>query len=180
MTGPPPGPPGPPVGPSGPPPASAGPPGQPPAAAHRQPLAGPQPSPPGGEGDSRRTTRRALLVAGLLLLLLLGGCAGLAAVLVPRAIEGITAPIDVANGYLDAVRGGTDLVPYACRPDEPPHPELAASQGQYLNSAEIDGRSFAEVGGSLTLEDGFVARILLELRRGEGEWCVHRVLVDGA
>ncbi len=121
-----------------------------------------------------------LLIAGVLLVVLVGGCAGLAAVLVPRALDGVTAPFDVANGYLDAARAGTELAPFACRPDEAPHPEVPGSVRQNLTSVEIDGRSFGEVGGSLTLADGLPVRVLVELRRDEGEWCVHRVLVDGA
>lgn len=135
---------------------------------------------PAGDGGSRRNTRRVLLIAGLLLMLLIGGCAGLAAVVVPRVLDGVTAPIDVANDYLDAARAGSELAPFACRPGDHPHPELPGAQGQYLSSVEINNRSFAEVGGSLTLEDGFPARITLELRRGEGEWCVYDVEVNGS
>ena len=146
------------------------------------------PPPPGGppprrravDRGSRRTTRRALLVAGVLLVVLLGGCAALVAIVVPRALEHVTAPVDVANAYLDAARSGASLAPFACRPDDPPHPEVLRSQGQYLNTVEVDGHSFAEVGGSLTLEDGFPARITVELRRGVGPWCVHDVAVDGS
>ena len=136
--------------------------------------------PPAVDRGSRPTTRRVVLIAGLLLLVLLGGCAGLVAVVAPRVLEGVTAPVDVANGYLDAARSGAALAPFACRAGERPHPEVPRSQGQYLSSVEIDGRSFAEVGGSLTLEDGFPARITVELRRGEGQWCVHDVVIDGS
>ena len=116
----------------------------------------------------------------MLLVVLVGGCAGLVAVVAPRALELVTAPVDVANGYLDAARSGAALAPSACRPDDPPHPEVPRSQAQYLNTVEVDGRSFAEVGGSLTLEDGSPARITVELRRGDGQWCVHEVVMDGS
>ena len=116
----------------------------------------------------------------MLLVVLVGGCAALVAVLAPRALESVTAPVDVANGYLDAARSGAALAPFTCRPDDPPPPEVPRSQAQYLNTVEVDGRSFAEVGGSLTLEDGFTARITVELRRGDGPWCVYDVAVDGS
>ena len=155
-------------------------PSQPPVPPPTQPSAPPIPPPAAPIPPSRRTTRRVLLIAGLLLLLLVGGCAGLAAVVVPRVLDSVTAPIDVANDYLDAARAGGELAPFACRSGDRPHPELPGSQGQYLSTVEIDGRSFAEVGGSLTLEDGFPARITLELRRGADQWCVYEVEVDGS
>jgi len=136
--------------------------------------------PPAVDRGSRRTTRRVVLIVGVLLVLLLGGCAGLLAVVAPRVLDSVTAPVDVANGYLDAARAGAALAPFACRAGDRPPPEVPRSQGQYLSSVEIDGRSFAEVGGSLTLEDGFPARITVELRRGEGQWCVHDVAIDGS
>ena len=160
----------------------APPPTQPPAPATPPPAPPtPPPAPPTPPAPpSRRTTRRVVLIAGLLLLLLVGGCAGLAAVVVPRVLDSVTAPIDVANDYLDAARAGGELAPFACHSGDRPHPELPDSQGQYLSTVEIDGRSFAEVGGSLALEDGFPARITLELRRGADQWCVYDVEVDGS
>lgn len=112
-----------------------------------------------------------------MLLLLLGGCGTLVTVGAMRAFQGFTAPIDVANDYLDAARAGTDLTPYACRPDEPPRPEVVTSREQNLNSVEIDGRSFAEVEGSLTLEERLPARVTVFLSRRGDEWCVSAVEV---
>lgn len=93
-----------------------------------------------------------------------------------RAFQSLSAPIDVANLYLDAARSGGDLDRSACRPDDPPRPEVAASQAQELDGVEITG-GLAEVTGSITLGDGVTTPVRVDLSRRDGEWCVRDVVL---
>ena len=159
----------PPVGPppSGPPPPVGPPlPGSPPSST---PPAGPAPSSAG------RRSWRFWLVLALLAVLLLGGCGVLVTVGGLRAFESLSAPIDVANIYLDAARTGGDLTDSACRPDDPPHPATASSLAQNLTSVDITNR-LAEVNGSITLEDGITTTVRIHLAQRDGEWCVREVV----
>lgn len=151
------------------------PPGPPPG-----PPPPPPPGPPGaGDPQRRRTTRRVLITIVVLLVLLAGGCGVLAATVGLRAVEGLSAPVDVANDYLDAGRSGQDLAPHACSPDEAPRDEVVTSRGQQLGSVEINAGSSAEVEGTLTLESGAVVQVRVALLRAGDGWCVREVLVAG-
>ena len=89
--------------------------------------------------EGRRTTRRVFVIAGVLLLVLLGGCAALVAVVGPRVLASVTAPVEVANDYLDAARTGAELDPFVCRSGAAVHGDVARCQGQCLHQVEIDG-----------------------------------------
>jgi len=93
-----------------------------------------------------------------------------------RAFQALSAPIDVANLYLDAARSGGDLTDSACRPNDPPHPEVVTSQAQNLTSVDITS-GVAEVGGSITLEDAVTMSVQVELSRRDGAWCVREVVL---
>ncbi len=98
------------------------------------PAAAGQPPPP-----PKRSNRRRWIIAGLVLLLVLGGCGALAATGAVRAFRGMTAPIDVANDYLDAARGGDDVTRYPCDPTMATDPAVSASTGQNLHSVSMSG-----------------------------------------
>lgn len=167
---------GPPPPPSGPPPGPP-PPEQPPTGS---PLPGPPPgsSPPAGPpaGSSGKRRRRMWLAIALIALLLLGGCGVLAGFGGVRAFRALSAPVDVANTYLDAARSGGDLTASACRPDDRPRPAVANSRAQSLTSADISG-GMAEVTGSITLEDDITTPVRVHLSQRNGEWCVREVVL---
>lgn len=108
------------------------------------------------------------------MVLLLGGCGALLTVGGLRAFQSLTVPIDVANNYLDAARTDGDLAASACRPDEPPGPDLTSSLGQNLTHVNITNQ-LAEVEGSITLEDGVATPVRIHLSRRDGGWCVRDV-----
>lgn len=170
---------GPPPPPSGPPPsARPPPPARPPPAG--PPLPGPPPGgpppagPPAGAPGKRRW--RLWLAIALVALLLLGGCGVLAGFGGVRAFQSLTAPIDVANIYLDAARSGGDLAASACHPDDLPGSEVVTSRSQNLTSVDISG-GMAEVTGSMTLENGVTMSVRIELSRRDGEWCVREIVL---
>lgn len=112
----------------------------------------------------------------LVALLVVGGCSALLVVGGSRLLSVATAPVDVANDYLDTARVGGDVTGLACGADPPLREELATTAGQMLRSVEVTG-GFATVSGRITLADGSDAPIAVELgRRGEG-WCVSGIEV---
>lgn len=153
--------------PDGDPPPPSGPPLPvgPPAAPGQPP---PPPAPP------KRSNRRRWIIAGLILLLILGGCGALAATGAVRTFRGMTAPIDVANDYLDAARGGGDAGRYSCDDAMGTDPTVSASTGQNLHSVSIGGPR-ATVSGTLTLQDGQDTEIRLRMGRSNDAWCVDDV-----
>ena len=86
----------------------------------------------------------------------------------------MTAPIDVANDYLDAARGGDDVTRYPCDPTMATDPAVSASTGQNLHSVSMSGPR-ATVTGTLTLQDGRDTDIRIRLGRSNDEWCVDDV-----
>jgi hypothetical protein len=113
-------------------------------------------------------------VVSLIALLVLGGCGALVTVAGVRLMGSMTAPVDVANEFLDAARSGDDVAPYLCgdaSPGDVP-PELANSEGQRLTEVHVSNNRVADVGGRLTLSGGDRTPIQMELRRAGDDWCV--------
>lgn len=115
------------------------------------------------------------MLVGVLLLLLLGGCGVFAVTAVSGFIGRMSAPVDVANEYVDAARDGNDVTPYTCEPDVGVDPELADSRAQNLVGVDIVNRRHATVTGLLTLGDGFETEITMRLNQVDDAWCVHEV-----
>lgn len=164
-----------------PPPPSGFPPAAPPPAGSPPPAV-PSPAPFAAQPPSARRSRgswRVWATVGVLLVLVVGGCGTVAVLGGMRAFDALTAPMDVANDYLDAARSGGPLAPHACRPDDPARPEVVASRSQRLTSVEIDGGAIAEVRGSLVLSDDVPVPVLVTLGRRDGSWCVTGVVLRG-
>jgi len=119
-----------------------------------------------------------LMMVVVLVILLAGGCGVLVATLGVRAVDAVTAPLDVANAYLDAARSGGDLSPHACSPEDPPLDEVVSSRGQQLRSVEISG-GLAEVRGTLRPDPGIQVPVRVSLARDDDGWCVSQVLTNG-
>lgn len=86
-----------------PPPAAASPYGAAPAPAPYQPTANPWPPPYGAPPGPRRKVWP-WVVGSLALLLVIVGVAG--AIIIPRIIDSVTAPVDAANAYLGGAQAG--------------------------------------------------------------------------
>lgn len=110
----------------------------------------------------------------MILLLILGGCGALATTGALRTFRGMTAPIDVANDYLDAARGGAVAGRHTCDGALDTDPAVTASTGQNLHSVSISGRR-ATVSGTLTLQDGPDTEIRIRMGRSNDAWCVDDV-----
>ena len=159
---------------SGPPPPSGPPRGGPPPPVEPS-LGSPAPvGQPTGASGKRRW--RSWLIIGLVALLLLGGCGVLVTIGGLRAFRSVTAPIDVANAYLDAARAGADLTATACRPEQPPWEPVTSSRSQSLTNVEISG-GLAQVSGSITLGDGVTTPVRIDLSRRDDGWCVREVVL---
>lgn len=86
----------------------------------------------------------------------------------------MTAPVDVANDYLDAAREGGDTTPHTCGADVPPPAGVVASTAQDLTDVSISGGR-ATVNGTVRLPDAGATSVRITLTRGDGEWCVTEV-----
>ncbi len=154
--------------PPGPPPPTGPPPPPGPAPATHQP-------PPPAYPVSRRTRKSTWIWVGVGLLLLLTGCGVFAVAAVSGFVGRMTAPVDVANEYLEAARTTADVAPYACEDAPPVDPEVADSRTQYLGDVTLSGRRFATVSGTITLGDGFETEITMRLSNDDDAWCVREV-----
>lgn len=132
--------------------------------------------PPGGQPPHPATppkgsNRRRWIIIGAILILLLGGCGALAVTGAIRGFQAMTAPVDVANDYLDAAREEGDTTPHTCGADVPPPAGVVASTSQDLTDVSISGGR-ARVNGTVTLADAGATEVRVTLTRGDGEWCV--------
>lgn len=103
--------------------------------------------------------------------LLVGGCSAAVVTGVGWFTSVIRGPADAANLYLDDARAGAEPPATACAAAAPVEPHVATSTGQHLNEVEISG-ALADVGGTLTLEDGSRVEVTVALERRSDGWCV--------
>jgi hypothetical protein len=107
----------------------------------------------------------------VLVVLLLGGCSVAVVAGAGWFASTVRGPADAANAYLDDARAGEQTPATACASAMPVEPAIASSTGQNLNEVEISG-GLADVGGSLTLEDGTRVEVTVALERRSDSWCV--------
>lgn len=84
----------------------------------------------------------------------------------------MSAPVDVANEFLDAMRAGEDAGAFTCMGAVDPIPPIESSQGQRLTSVNISNNRVARVEGTLTTAEGDRRSIDLRLNRRDDDWCV--------
>ena len=83
----------------------------------------------------------------------------------------MSAPVDVANDYLDAARASEDTSADTCGGEVPLHPDVAGSSAQNLANVSISGGR-ATVTGTLRQLNGSEDEIRITLGRSDGDWCV--------